>query len=189
MTDPQIITLYFHRDEQAIHETDLKYGRYCFSIAWNILRVREDSEECVSDTWMDTWRAIPPTRPLSLKAFVGRITRNNALGRYEYNTAARRGGTETPLCLEELSECVTGSDSAGFADAQDRYRHLVTSINDFLSGVKREQRIIFVRRYFYECSVREIAEGMNISESKVKVTLSRMRAKLREYLEKEGVTL
>ena len=110
--------------------------------------------------------------------------RNNALNRYERNTAKKRGGPAGTLCLEELGECVSGKD-----DLHDRidYEHLVTSINSFLSLLSKEQRIIFVRRYFYESSIREIAEDYGLSESKVKVTLSRLRKRLRESLEKEGI--
>lgn len=186
MNDSEIISLYFDRSEQAIQQTDLKYGRYCYAIAWNILRSNEDSEECVSDTWLATWNAIPPARPFSLKAFVGRITRNNALNRCEAASALKRGSGESPICLDELSECVSGRDT--LTGAED-YHHLVTCINAFLSDCKKEQRIVFVRRYFYENSVREIAQDLHLSESKVKVTLSRLRAKLRVYLEKEGVAL
>lgn len=186
MNDPEIISLYFQRSEQAIAQTDLKYGRYCYTIAWNVLRDDGDTQECVNDTWLDTWNAIPPAKPFSLKAFVGRITRNNALNRYEGRNAAKRGGGEVPLCLDELAECVSGKDEIG---SREDYEHLVTCINDFLSGIKKEQRILFVRRYFYESSVREIADEQGISENNVKVTLSRLRGKLKEYLEKEGIRL
>ena len=186
MNDSDIVALYFRRDQRAVSETDLKYGRFCLAVAWNILRDHEDSEECVNDTYMETWNAIPPVRPRSLKAFVGRLTRNNALNRYERNAAQKRGGGEVPLCLDELAECVSGRDDlAGLDD----YRHLVTCINNFLSLLKKEQRIIFVRRYWYESSVQEIAEDYGLTQSKVKVTLSRLRAGLKEYLEKEGVRI
>ena len=184
MNDNEIIRLYWSRDQIAIACTQEKYGHYCYRIAWNILYDHEDSEECVNDTYMETWNAIPPARPFSLKAFVGRLTRNNALNRYERNTAKKRGGPAGTLCLEELGECVSGKD-----DLHDRidYEHLVTSINSFLSLLSKEQRIIFVRRYFYESSIREIAEDYGLSESKVKVTLSRLTKRLRESLEKEGI--
>ena len=184
MNDQEIVRLYFDRDQQAISETSRKYGSYCYTIAWNILYNREDSEECVNDTYMDTWNAIPPARPLSLKAFVGKITRNNALNRYEKAHAGKRGGGETPLCLDELSECVSGQDE--MKDLED-YEHLVTCLNQFLSLLKKDQRIIFVRRYWYLNSIQEISRDYGMSESKVKVTLSRLRSRLKTYLEKEGV--
>ena len=143
MNDAEIITLYFGKDQQAIVQTDLKYGKYCHVIAWNILFNNEDSEECVNDAYLETWNAIPPTRPFSLKAFLGKITRNNAINRYERNTAQKRGGGETAACLEELAECVSGSDELG---SLDDYNHLVSCINDFLAGLGKEQRIIFLRR-------------------------------------------
>ena len=186
MNDNDIILLYFDRNERAITETDLKYGRYCRKIAWNILENHEDSEECVNDAWMDTWNAIPPEHPFSLKAFVGRLTRNRALNRYDWNHAARRGSGETALCLDELADCVSGADD--LTEKEDM-EHLVTCINQFLSSIKKEQRIMFVQRYWYECSIEEIAKNIGAGESKVKVTLSRLRKKLKEYLEKEGVIL
>ena len=184
MTDHAIIELYFARDQRAITRTDEAYGRYFRTIAWNILRNHEDEEECVNDSYFDTWNAIPPARPFSLKAFVGRITRNKALNRYEQKNALKRGGGETAACLDELAECVSGE---GDPASGDDYRHLVTCLDGFLSDLKKEQRIMFVRRYWYGCTVREIAEGMGLGESNVKVTLSRLRNRLKEYLEKEGV--
>ena len=186
MNDQHIIALYFQRDEQAIEKTDQKYGRYCFAIAWNILYSHEDSEECVSDAYLQTWNAIPPQRPLSLKAFVGRLTRNNALNRYEYAHAEKRGGGQLPMCLDELAECVSGKDTP---ETHADHQHLVTCLNTFLSLLKKEQRIIFVRRYWYESSIQEIAEDLGLSESNVKVTLLRLRRRLKKYLEKEGIQL
>ena len=184
MQDSEIVRLYFDRDQQAITCTDQKYGKYCHAIAWNILASREDSEECVNDAYLDTWNAIPPTRPFSLKAFVGRITRNRALNRYELQNAAKRGNGETALCLDELAECVSGEDE--LAQRED-YRNLVECINGFLAEQSHEQRVIFVRRYWYGKSTADIAAEYGLGESKVKVTLSRLRKKLRTHLEKEGI--
>ena len=184
MQDNQIINLYFERKEEAITQTDIKYGKYCHVIAWNILYNEEDSEECVNDAYLQTWNAIPPVRPVSLKAFIGKITRNTAINLLEKNTAGKRGGTETVLCLDELAECVSGRDEIG---SLDDYRHLVRCLNRFLEDLPKEQRMIFVRRYWYGSSVREIAQAYAIGESKVKVTLSRLRGRLKDYLEKEGV--
>ena len=184
MQDSEIISLYFDRNEEAIAQTDLKYGRYCHVIAWNILYNEEDSRECVNDTYLETWNAIPPVRPFSLKAFVGRIARNTALNLLEKNAAARRGGGEVPACLDELAECVSGRDEIG---NREDYQHLVTCLNEFLDHLPQEQRVIFVRRYWYGSSIREIAHDCETGESKVKVTLSRLRGRLREYLAGEGV--
>ena len=178
MNDSQIVELYFHRDQQAITCTREKYDRYCMTIANNILSSREDSEECVSDTYLELWNNIPPTRPVSLKAFAGRLTKNNAL---------KRGGGETAACIDELAECLSLGTDPNSPEERLNHEHLVTCINRFLSGIKREQRIIFLRRYWYSSSVKEISESLGISESKVKVTLMRLREKLKEYLEREGV--
>ena len=186
MNDIEIIVLYNERNENAIVRTQEKYGRYCYTIAWNVLNDHEDSSECVNDTWLDTWNAIPPARPFSLKAFVGRITRNNALNRLEKNRALKRGGGGFCVCIDELGECLPGDDPVGtFID----HDHLVTILNDFLSHLKKEQRMIFVRRYWYGSPLREIADCYGLSESKVKVTLMRLRNRLKERLEKEGVSL
>ena len=104
MEDAEIIELYFRRSEEAIAESDRKYGAYCSSIAWRILKSREDSEECVSDTWLRAWGAMPPARPRFLRAFFGKITRNLSLGRYERDHAAKRGGGEVSIALDELGE-------------------------------------------------------------------------------------
>ncbi len=186
MNDIEIIGLYNQRDQSAVGKTEEKYGRYCYTIAWNVLNDHEDSQECINDTWLDTWNAIPPARPFSLKAFVGKITRNNALNRLEKNRAKKRGSGEYALCLDELAECVSGKDEVGeFID----HEHLVTILNDFLSHLKKEQRILFVRRYWYGSPVKEIADAYGLSENNVKVTLMRLRNRLKERLEKEGVSV
>ena len=184
MPDTDIIELFWNRIEQAISRLDEKYGRYFMTIAVNVLRSREDSEECVNDTYMDTWNAIPPTRPDNLKIFVGRITRNNALNLYEKKHAKKRGGGEQPTCLDELAEVVSGRDTL---QEKEDYDHAVRCINAFLAGQKEEQRIIFVQRYWYKCPVAQIAQQLQVGESKVKMTLSRMRSALKDYLETEGV--
>ncbi len=184
MEDQEIIRLYWDRSQQAITESDRKYGRYCHTIAHNILRSVQDSEECVNDTWLQTWRTIPPQRPAFLKAFVGTITRNLALNRYEKQHAAKRGSGETQVCMEELDECIP--DQRRTEAAVERIA-LTACLNEFLGGLGEEERKIFVKRYWYMCSVKEIAEQMQIGESKVKMSLLRNRGKLRGILEKEGI--
>ena len=186
MEDNQIIDLYWVRSEKAISETADKYGRYCYSIAFNILRSREDSEECVNDTYLNAWNAMPDQRPDRLSAFLGRITRNLSLKRWEKETAEKRGAGQVPLALEELQECIPASDSADPA-ADDRA--LTAVLNCFLASMPTEKRIIFMRRYWYLSPVAEIASDLAISESKVKMSLLRSRNELKEYLEKEGVGL
>ena len=184
MEDRQIVDLYWARSEAAISETEKKYGRYCHAIAYNILHSDEDSEECVNDTYLKVWNAIPPSMPQRFCAFIGRITRNLALDRYAQNRAQKRdGGVE--LALDELAECIspemTGDVSDGMA--------LKNAINGFLASLPRRTRIIFMRRYFYLLPIKEIAEGLSMSESNVKVTLMRTREKFREYLENEGIVI
>lgn len=186
MEDQQIIALYWARSEQAIRASEQKYGPYCRRIAHNILRSREDSEECVNDTWLHAWDAMPPQRPDRLSAFLGRITRNLALNRYTQRNAAKRGGGTVELALEELMECVpAGDDPAQIIDQLA----LEQLLNRFLATLSPEARAIFLRRYWYLCPVKEIARTGHISQSKVKMTLLRCRQKLRTMLEEEGVTL
>lgn len=184
MDDNQIIALYWARSETAIAETAKKYGSYCHQIAWHILCNREDSEECVNDTWLRTWEAIPPTRPERLSAFLGKITRNLALQRYEKYNAAKRGSGQVSLALHELEGCIPGK---GDVEKIIDEMALTEILNDFLAELSPDSRRIFVRRYWHLHSVKEIAEEYRLSESKVKVTLFRTRRKLRQLLEKEGV--
>ena len=186
MEDSDIVKLYWARSEKAIEETENKYGRYCLSIAFNILHDREDSEECVNDTWMSAWNAMPDQRPGKLAAFLGRITRNHALKKREKYTAKKRGAGEVPLALEELCDCVPASDQA---DRIVEDMVLTETLNRFLSSLKTENRRIFLQRYWYLSPVRKIASDLNISESKVKMSLLRSRKELRQLLEKEGITL
>jgi len=186
MDDKEIIDLYWTRSERAIAETDQKYGRLCRRIAFNILANSEDSEVCVSDTYLKTWNSIPPKRPNGLCAFLGKITRNLALNRHEKNTAQKRGGAGVCAALEELAECIP--DSRTLEETVDS-RILTDKLNLFLGRLSPEARCIFLRRYWEVCSIREIAELCRISESKVKVSLFRTRGKLKAFLEQEGIVL
>lgn len=186
MDDWQIIALYNERSEAALSETSAKYGKYCRTIAYNILYNEEDSEECVNDTWLRAWEAIPPQYPNRLSAFLGKITRNLALNRYKQNAAKKRGGGQTMLVLEELAECVPGTD--GTEEVVEEAL-LVEVLNRFLADLPAEKRKMFLRRYWYLSSVKEIAEDFNLGESNVKMTLLRIREQLKSVLEKEGITL
>ncbi len=188
MTDQEIIELYFARSENAIKESADKYGNYCSYIAMNILSNREDSEECVNDTWLNTWNTIPPKRPSVLRTFVGKITRNLALNLYEKQSAKKRGGGETAAVIEELYECIADKSSDLPDDLADKMT-LTDCINRFLENQKADARKMFVRRYWYLSSINEIAEDFGFTESKVKMSLSRMRQALMSELEKEGITL
>lgn len=186
MEDKNIVALYWQRDQEAIRATQGKYGAYLGKIAWQILSDREDSEECVNDTYWKTWSLLPPTRPTVFSAFLAKITRNLSLDRYRARSAEKRGGGRMALALEELSTCVPAPDHA---EAVVERQVLVDALDRFLAGLRPEQRKIFLRRYWYLSSVREIASYLGISESKVKTTLLRTRAALREHLEKEGIAL
>ena len=183
MKDSEIVELYWKRAEQAILETMNQYGRYLYSIAYRILYSNADSEECVNDTYQHAWYAMPPHKPQKLGPFLGKITRNLALNMYERMTAEKRGAGEIPAALDELSEVIRSGESV---EANVDASILQDLINEFLGTLNADTRKIFVRRYWYMSSVKEIAEEYGISESKAKMSLMRTREKLREYLRKEG---
>ena len=186
MEDKEIIDLYWLRSETAIAQTARKYGRYCRSIAHNILHNAEDSEECVSDTYLKAWENIPPRRPKKLAVFLGKITRNLALDRYRFYTAEKRGGGQMPVALEELAACVPAGDETGRIIDQIV---LVELLNRFLGELPVSQRKIFMRRYWYVSDIKEIARDYAMTESGVRMSLMRSRKQLKELLEKEGVML
>jgi len=184
MEDKKIIELYFERNELAIEETKRCFGRYCMNIALNILGSAEDAEECVNDTYLRLWNNIPPHRPESFLAYIGKIIRNIALDKYRKKVAQKRNIGHTPLVLEELAECVSDSSQPEFSDVD-----LKDTLNSFLSTLKKENLQIFMRRYWYMDSVKDIANRLNISESKVKTILFRTRMALKSHLSKEGITV
>lgn len=183
MNDSQIVELYWQRDERAIPATAEVYGAYCYTIAHNILQSPQDSEECVNDTWLHTWNAIPPERPRRLAAFLGRITRNLALHVFHRDRAQKRGGAGLDLVYEELSECISAPEQV--EQTMDA-RELTAALNDFLAALPVKKRKIFVRRYWYADSVSNIAARMDMTESSVSVTLHRLRAELRAFLSERG---
>lgn len=186
MEDCEIVELYWSRAESAIDETDRKYGRMCGAIAFNILHNREDSDECVSDTYLKAWYAMPDERPALLGSFLGKITRNLSLNRWRAVHAKKRGGGEPEALLDELAECVPAAGgTAETADGLETAR----LIDAFLLGLDRQSRVFFVRRYFYADSIGYIASRFDASESKVKSSLMRTRNKLRAYLANEGVVV
>lgn len=186
MDDRQIIELYWERSEDAISKTEQKYGRFCRSIAYNILHNDEDSEECVSDTYLKAWNEMPPKRPERLSAFLGRITRNISLHRYDHRSAQMRGGGEVTLALDELGECISSKESV--ENTIDDLE-LAAFLNRFLAALAPQSRIIFVRRYWYLYSIKEISAQLGVSESKVKTSLFRTHNALRTLLEKEDTVL
>ena len=184
MEDVRIVELFWERSETAIEETQRKYGRYCYHIAYNILFSNEDSEECVNDTYLRAWNAMPPHRPERLSAFLGKIVRNLALDRYDKRTAEKRSvGVE--LALDELEECVADTDEVWNEDEQ----RLRTAINGFLAALPRRDRMIFIRRYWYVSPISQIATEFGAEEGNIKVILHRTRKKFREHLIKEGIEI
>lgn len=181
MEDAKIIQLFWDRDQSAIEESDRKYGRYCYAVANRILDSREDSRECVNDTWHNAWRAIPPEKPSKLQSFFGRITRNLALDRYGYNNAQKRN-VRLETAMDEYWQCIPNGDMP-----MDDKLILRELINGFLESLDKQTRIIFLRRYWYVCSAKEIARSMGLSESNVNVILHRTRKEMKLYLQKEGI--
>lgn len=186
MEDSAIINLYWAREERALTETDSKYGGMCRTIAYNILHDREDSEECVNDTWFRAWNTMPPQRPSVLSAFLSRITRNLSLDRYKASRAAKRGGGQMPIALEELGDCVP---AVGSVEETVELAELTKILDHFLRDLPEKEACVFLRRYWYVDSTRDIALRYEMAEGSVKSTLHRVRQKLRERLEKEGVAL
>ena len=182
LEDTQIVNLFFIRSEEALRETDRKYGHFCFTIAWNILENQEDAEESVSDTYLAAWKSIPPTRPSQLSAFLAKITRHISLDRWRRRSAEKRGGGEADVALEELEECVAGSNTVESTVAA---KELQAALNRFLETQSEMERVLFVSRYWYLRPVKEIADKTGLSVSNVKTQLCRTRKKLRFFLEKE----
>ncbi|MGC2872092.1 RNA polymerase sigma factor [Ihubacter sp. rT4E-8] len=186
MEDSRIVDLYWQRDEGAISATAEKYSKYCNHIAYNILYSSEDAEECVNDTYLRAWNAIPPHRPVQLSTFLGKITRNLALNKYKGYNAKKRGGGQTAAALAELEECVASRCLVeDFIDESV----LTGVINDFLRGLPKVNRVIFVKRYWYMTPVKEIAAEMSMRENRVATMLFRMRKELKDCLEKEDIPL
>lgn len=179
MEDYQIIELYFQRSDLAIRETDAKYGKYCYMVALNVLQDAEDSEECVNDTWLKAWNSMPPQRPNYLRMFLAKITRNLAIDRFRGKKRQKRGGGEYDLILEELDDVIQApSDVEEYIVA----RELERNIRSFVERLSERDCNVFLRRYFYFESAKEIAGRYGIRESHVLGILSRTRRKLREYL-------
>ena len=181
MEDSAIVDLYLARREDAIKETAQKYGKYCYAISYRILHSDADAEECVNDAYLGAWNAIPPHKPMNLQTFVGKIVRNISINRYEKRRAEKRFGAVEHI-LDEYMECIP-DESCEPTDALA----LREALNAFLSSQAPTVRTVFLRRYYYFCSVKEIAEMTDITVSNVKIILHRMRRKLREHLLKEEI--
>ena len=183
MPDEDIIRMLKLRNESAIAVAAERYGAYIRRIANNILKVRRDAEECESDVYRTVWSRIPPEEPRSFKAFIGRVARNRALDMFRIRSAARRGGTDI---VSELDECIPSPLSV--EDAAEA-GELAGYINDFLSGLPKNKRVVFVRRYWYSDGIREISDMTGFGESKVRSMLYRTRLELKNYLERRGVAV
>lgn len=184
MNDGDIVNLYWERAEQAVAETAKKYGKYCHRIAYNILENSEDSEECVNDTWMSAWNSMPDKRPERLSPFLGKITRNFALKKIIRGKAKKRGGGEGMLALEELDECIaSGYD----LEQKIEERELGKAIDRFITQLQEKEQMVFICRYWYMVSEREIAGKLGLTRSGVNAMLRRTRNKLKTYLIREGL--
>lgn len=186
MEDTRIIELYFNRSESAIAETDAKYGKYCFHISNNILGNHQDADESVNDTYLQTWNSIPPTKPNSLVAYLGKIVRNISLNRIKAQKTQKRGSGEYELAYEELAGIITSPQTV---DAMYDEMYLRDLINKWLATLSYEQRVVFIGRYWYFDSVTSISSKMKFSVSKTKMLLMRLRNSLKAYLESEGIHL
>lgn len=183
LTDREIIELYFRRSEQAIEETEQKYGPGCARIARNILKDSRDAEESVSDTWLAAWNTIPPQEPDPLRAYLFRIIRNIATARYHKNTAQKRDSSYD-VALSELEEVLAAPDRV---EERLSAQELAELLNQFLAGLDRENRVLFVRRYWYGDPVNELAQQFHMGPNALSARLKRLREKLRKELAKEGI--
>ena len=184
MDDKSIVDLYWQRSDKAIEETASKYGSYCRTIAYNILANAEDSDECVNDTYLSAWNSMPDKRPDRLSPFLAKITRNHALHKYENNHRLKRGGGETALALDELTDCIPSPHNV---EHGLEAKELSGAINYFLSLLPKEERNVFISRYFFMASIEEISAKFAFSQSKTSSILHRTRTKLQKFLLQEGL--
>lgn len=186
MQDTDILDLYFARDQEAVAQTQNKYGAYCLRIAENILHDPLDAQECVNDTWLRAWNTIPPNRPERLNLFLAKITRNLAFDRFKAMTAQKRGGEETAIILDELAECVSAD-----GDLEDVFfgKELAVAINRFVRCLPEREGNLFIRRYFFAETLSQAAGRYGLSVNHAAVLLSRTRKKLKQFLLKEGYFL
>lgn len=186
MEDARIVDLYWERSETAIDETSKKYGKYCYTIAHNILANIEDADESVNDTYLDAWNSMPPHRPAILSTFLGKITRRISIDKWRSRSAEKRGGGEIILALDELSDCVSSDTSV---EQVVETAELGKAIDCFVMDLPLMERRVFICRYWYLDSIASICQQFGFSQSKVKVMLHRTRKNLRDYLERQGISL
>ena len=185
MLDEEIIELFFERSEQALKELETKYGKVCLKTSYNILGNESDAEECVNDSYLGVWNAIPPTKPNPLLTFVLKIVRNVSLNRYYKNHASKRNSTYD-LAVDELAEVIAAPDSV---ESIVEMKELTADIEEFLSSLSTKNRVIFMRRYWFFDSYEQIAKRVGISEKNVSVKLTRLRKQLKDYLSERGIFL
>lgn len=186
MEDGKIIDLYWARSQQAIAESEKKYGPYCAAIARRILDREEDAEECVNDTWLRAWNAMPPQRPGVLSAFFGKLTRNLSLDRWRRQRAAKRGGSQVEVALHELEDCLPDRRSP---DERLEAAETAALISAFLRRQSQVDRALFVRRYFHLEPLDSLAKRFDLNTGQVKSKLHRMRKRLKTELEREGIAV
>ena len=186
MDDEKIVALYWERDEKAIEETDFKYKKYLFSIAYNVLHDRLDCEECLNDTYLGAWNAIPPTKPNVLKAFLTTITRRIAIKRYHSKGKQRVIPSEMTSSLSELEDFVAGD---GDVDADFDAERLGRVISDFVRSLSDRRQFIFMSRYYVADPIDTIASDLSLSRSMVNKELAAIRSALKEKLESEGYSI
>ena len=184
MTDKEIIDLYFARSEEAIKETDKKYGGYCRTVTYNILGSYEDSEECVNDTYLKLWNLIPPHRPPAFGAFAARIARNIALDLCRLKGRTKRGGGLSEVDFDEVAGCLPSKDSVELTMDETA---ALKAVDAFLRSISREKRTMFIQRYWFFCTSAQIAKELHTTEGRVRMTIKRVREQLRAYLESEGI--
>ena len=184
MEDVTIVELYWQRSEEAVPETIKKYGSYCRTIAQNILNNPEDTEECVNDTWLNAWNSMPDHRPGLLAPYLARLTRWLSLNKLDERKRLKRGAGEAGLALEELSEHL---DSGTDIHRDLEQKELCMAVNRFLDSANKTERLVFLARYWYFFSIKDIAERFGFTQSKVKSMLLRTRRKLQKYLKEEGL--
>ncbi|MEY8404790.1 sigma-70 family RNA polymerase sigma factor [Oscillospiraceae bacterium 44-34] len=181
--DKKIIEMFFERSEQGIRELDMKYGKACHKLSYNIVNSRQDAEECVNDAYLGAWNAIPPAKPDPLLTYICKIVRNISLKIYYRNEAAKRNGTYT-IAMEEIEACIADPNTV---EAEIEARELARIIESFLDTLTVENRVIFIRRYWFSDSCKDIAEFVGLSEKNISVRLTRIRQKMKSYLAEREV--
>ena len=181
--DEKIIEMFFERSEQAIRELDIKYGKICHNLSYNIVNNRQDAEECVNDAYLGAWNAIPPTRPNPLLSYIVKIVRNISLKIYWRKEATKRSG-HYAIALQEIEGCIADPKTV---EDEIEAKELARIIEEFLDTLTVENRVIFMRRYWFADSYKDIAEFVGLSEKTISVRLTRIREKLKQYLIERGV--